>query len=444
MQETPPQNTDIEITLLGTILAFNEYQELIIPNLKAKMFYKEVHVKIFDAIDYLYQRNEAIDMLTCTQLLRERNHIDEIGGAYYISSLTSNIGSGLNYETHIRVLKELYIKRNMIQLFTTGTRDVLTNDKDIAEIFNIVSNGLNDIFNITSTNVNNMYKVMSDRLLEIERLKPGQLLGVTSGIKSLDSITGGWQGGDMIVLAARPSMGKTIVSTMLAKTPALQGKTVLYFSLEMPAQRIADRIISLDTGINSKKLQSNNLHNSDWLQIEDNVLRYKDCNFLINDEASITIEQITNITLIESKNNKIDLILIDYMGLIKPSFKSGSTNDKVSHISRNIKGLAKKINVPVIALSQLSREVDKRSDKRPIMSDLRDSGSIEQDADLVIFLYRDDYYYPELEDNKNKIEVLIRKHRTGEIGMTYLYRNDNWSNIRDEETEEMPEYEDKF
>lgn len=428
---------EIEQALLGTIMLYKDYQDIIVNSLTTKMFYLPEHRIIFNVIEKINKDDKPADMISVVSALTKED-LQKVGGGYYISSLTTVIGSGYDYDNNIRLLKQEYIKRGLVEMFQKETDALLNNDRDIAESYRNVSTGLEDLFNISDTDVNNMYDIMSERINEIEKIKPGELIGISSGIRSLDKVTNGWQDGDLIILAARPSMGKTIVSNLLAKTPALQGKTILYFSLEMPSKRIADRIISLDTGINSKKLQSNNLRSDDWINIEDNVFKYKDVKFLINDESGLTIEQISNISLIESKKNKVDLILIDYLGLIKFSHKTGSTNDQVTHISKNLKGLAKKLEVPLIALSQLSRSVESRSDKRPVMSDLRDSGSIEQDADIVAFLYRDDYYNPESEDQL-KIEVLIRKNRNGEIGMTYLYRNASWSSIRDEEVNEIPD-----
>jgi replicative DNA helicase len=264
----------------------------------------------------------------------------------------------------------------------------------------------------------------------------------------LNKVTGGWQPGDLILLAARPSMGKTAVSLLFAKFPAIaQNKTILYFSLEMPEKRLADRIMSLETTINSQQLQTNSLNSSEWSALFDVCDKYYSANFLINDKSGLTVEEIKNFSIIESRKQKVDLIIIDYIGLIKHSLREAkSTNEQLTHISKNLKQLAKKLEIPVIALSQLNRSVDSRSgDKRPFLSDLRDSGALEQDADLVLFLYRNEYYFPDNFETKNQIEVIAAKNRNGEIGTTFLYKNDNWSYLSDKPydeyySENIPEF----
>jgi len=232
-------------------------------------------------------------------------------------------------------------------------------------------------------------------------------------------------------------MGKTAISLMLSKYPVLfQNKRCLYFSLEMPAKRLSDRIISLETSINSENIQSNNLNQAERSAIYDVLERYYNANFFVNDESSLTIEQIKSIAIMENRKNKIDIIFIDYLQLIRFSLKdSKNTNEQIAHISKNIKSLAKKLDVPVIALSQLSRDVEKRGNKRPINSDLRDSGTLEQDADIIIFIYRDEYYN-ENTDDKNIIELIMTKHRNGRIGITNIYKNSNWSYLSDKPYEE--------
>jgi replicative DNA helicase len=430
----------IEKIIIGTILMFKEYQDVIINSLDIDLFYNDINRLVYRKIYGMYQKSESIDLLTIVPKF-SNNELKDVGGAYYLSTYTSEIASGIHYKDHINILKEAYIKRNLITLFQSELACLSNHDNDIYQTYVNVNKKLEDLFSLKDSSVRNIYDVMKDRIHEVEKIKPNELLGVTSGIKNIDKVTNGWQPSDMIVLAARPSMGKTAISLLFAKNPVLNGQNILYFSLEMSSQRISDRIISLGTGINSKKIQSNNLKSDDWIQIEENVLQYKNNGFYINDESGLTIENIINISLLEVKKNNIKLILIDYLQLIHFSLKSGTTNDQITHISKNIKNLAKKTNLPVIVLSQLSRDVEKRGDKRPMLSDLRDSGSIEQDADIVIFLYRDDYYNEESED-KNMIEFLIRKFRNGEVCMTELYRNNNWSRISGEEFEEIPEFDD--
>lgn len=434
-----PQCVEIESALLGTILSFSQYQDLIIPELKLEMFYVKANRIVFQSVQRMAQKGIGIDMLTVTEDLRNNNEIEKVGGAYYVASLTSNVGSGLNYETHVQYLKQTFIRREMLKMFSDSINLLYEDETDISDIYASVGNKLDDLFSHTGADIHNMVDVMGERMEQIGNIKKGEMLGVPCGFKKIDENTNGWQKGDMIVLGARPSMGKTVISALFAKFPIMYGYTALYFSLEMQKERIADRLISLETGINSMRLQQNNLNSSDWKNIDTGVNRYLKTNFLINDESGLTIEQITSRAVIRSKKEKIDLIVIDYLQLIAFSAKNGTTNDQVGHISKKVKALAKKIDCPVIVLSQLSRKCEERGDKRPMLSDLRDSGTIEQDADIVMFLYRDDYYYDNSEF-KNIIEVLMLKHRNGALGKTDIHRNDDWSKISDEEIFEIPAF----
>jgi replicative DNA helicase len=248
---------------------------------------------------------------------------------------------------------------------------------------------------------------MDTRINQLAKLDKGKITGVSSGIRNIDESFGGWQNGDLIIIAGRPSMGKTAVSLYFAKFPVInQGKRILYFSLEMPGYRLADRILSLETGINSEHLQNARIEDKEWLTLYDVADKYNNHNFVINDESGLTIEDIIAISIMENRKFKIDMVIIDYLQLINYTFKDGRTeNSQVGHISKNCKKLAKRLTIPVIALAQLNRGVESRSSKRPELSDLRDSGSIEQDADVVGFLYRDEHYNPETE-NKNEIEKI--------------------------------------
>jgi len=432
----PPQDIDLEKIILGAIILEPGQFDILQKYLKPETFYLQAHSKIFESIIKIKNTGAPVDLIILTNYMRENQILDNVGGAYYISSLTSNVASGANLETYCQKLAELFIKREIIRLSHESINKVYEN-KDIVDIYANLVNSLDSLFDFKLCENKKISDVMDDRLEHISKMEPGKIIGISSGISNIDTTFGGWQDSDMITLAARPSMGKTAVSLLFAKAPIFrQRKKVLYFSLEMPGFRLADRILSLETGINSELMQNGNLTDKDWLSLSDTAQRYRSANFLVNDESGLTIEEIRAISVLENRKEKIDLIIIDYIQLIGFSFRdSRSTNDQVSHISKNIKNLGKKLNIPVIALSQLSRDVEKRSNKRPELSDLRDSGSIEQDSDLVMFLYRDEYYNPET-DNKNEIEIIIRKNRNGRIGTDTIYKNDNWSYISDRPYEE--------
>ena len=430
-----------EKILLGTILSIPEYQELIISDVNIELFTNRINKLILGCILNLYRNGNKIDILTVVNAF-SKLELEEIGGAYYISTLTSNIASGLHYDEHIRILKENYIRTRLITLFHQEINRLSERTHDIQETNVNVTSTIQDLFNITSNEMTNVFDIISTRLDVYSEAKKGELIGLSTGHSKLNKITNGWQPGDLIILAARPSMGKTAISISFAMHAALQGKTILYFSLEMPKERIVDRIISLESNINSQYLQSGKIEDYQWEQLEINTLKYKNTNFLINDESGLTIEGIRAACLKEMSKHKIDLIIIDYLQLVNHSGGGNSTNDKVGHISKNAKGLAKKCECPVIALAQLNRAVEQRAgDKRPGLSDLRDSGNIEQDADMVIFLNRPEFYGITEDGNGNSlinvIEIDIKKNRNGAIGSTSNYKSNDWSYIGEIPLEEL-------
>lgn len=422
-----------EQIILGTILIGKEYQNVIIPSLDEELFTFRSHRLIFNCILKLHQKGANIDLLTVTNNF-SKDDLKEIGGAYYISSLTNQVGSGLHWENHIRILKEHYIRTKLVELFSKHIANLNNKSIDIEETYLDVPKRVEELFNVIPNEFSMIYDVINDRIDDYDKATGKDLIGISTGHSMLNKITGGWQPGDLIILAARPSMGKTAFSLLFAKHPALQGKNVVYFSLEMPKKRIADRILSLECEIDSNKLISGKLEDWHWEQLMNHASRYSGIKLKIDDDSGLTIDQIKQRCLKEQSKNKIDLIVIDYLQLIQYPKGNQSTNDKVGYVSKSCKELAKKCDCPVIALSQLNRSVESRpGSKRPIMADLRDSGNIEQDADLIIFLHRPEYYGFEEDENGNSlnnvIENIVAKNRNGALGNTYSYRNDSWSYI---------------
>lgn len=434
-----------EKIILGTILSIPEFQEQIINQCTVNLFSSNLNKLVFSCILSLYEKNSKIDLLTVNNNFSKPEIAEfEIVGnvSYYISSCTSLVASGVNYEDHIKILKENFIRTNLVTLYTKEIQRLVDKTHDIVDTQSNVEAKMADLFNLKADNFRHVHEVISTRIDEYELASQGKgIIGIETGHAKLDKITSGWQPSDLIILAARPSMGKTAISLLFAKFPALQAKTVLYFSLEMAAERLIDRLVSLETGIDSQRLQAGKLEDYEWEQVDMHTSKYKDSKLHIDDEGGLTIEDIRQRSLKHSMNEPISLIIIDYMQMIVHSGGGSSTNDKVGHISRNCKELAKKLKCPIIALSQLNRGVEHRSgDKRPMLSDLRDSGNIEQDADVIGFLYRPEYYGflkdAEGNDTSNFIEIDIRKNRNGPLGSTGWYKNDNWSYI-DEQPEDM-------
>jgi len=427
----PPQDNNLEMSVLGTIIAYKDsiYQASQI--LKPGTFYNPMHNFIYDAILDLCGQRKQIDILSVTNYLREKNHLDYCGGAYYISQLTSNISSGSGLEDHCKILYEIFLKRTMIELLMKSVQKLDSNyEDDIFEAYNNLSAEMSQLFELSlSSDYHNMIDVISSRLNEISEIKPDQnnIIGIDSGFSKLNNFANGFQQSDYIIIGARPSMGKTIIAILIAKAAIFNSKKkVLFFSLEMDKKRIADRILAIENNIDSKRISSNRLTDIEWKELDNSMDLYKNKNFFIIDSSNLSIEDIKARAITLHRKFGIDEIIIDYIGLIKHSFPKKNTVENVTHISKNIKSLAKEIKCPVIALSQLNRA----GNDMPVMKDLRDCGSLEQDADIVWLLHREDYEGKECDsDSKNVIINIIAKNRNGEIGSFYTYRNDNWSYI---------------
>jgi replicative DNA helicase len=442
----PPQDLNIEKAVLGAILLEKEAIYTAIQIIKPNIFYSDNHNLIFAAIYKLYTERKPIDILTVTNELRESNKIDTIGGAYYISELTSNIGSSIHLEDHCKILYELFLKRETIRTLIAFANTIDTNqEKDIFESYNNVSAELSSLFELSlSSDYHNMKDVISERLNKIAEIKPNEnnLIGINTGFSRLNNFTNGLQSGDYMIVGARPSMGKTIISLLIARAAIFQSKKkVLYFSLEMNKERIADRLLSIESKIDSKKIASNRLDNCEWKNLDESQGLYNNKDFFIIDNSGMTIEDIKARCITLHRKFGIDEVIIDYIQLIKHSFKNRNTNDNVTHISKNIKAIAKEINCPIIALSQLNRS----GVGKPEMKDLRDSGSLEQDADIIWLLHREDYEGSECSaDAMKRIDNMIVKNRNGDVGAFYTYRNDIWSYIGELRFEELVGFENQM
>lgn len=433
-----------EEIVLGTILSIPEFQESIITELKQEWFTIEANKIIFSKIKELYEKGSGIDILTITHSL-DKKEAEKTGGAYYVSKLTSHIGSGTNYMEHIRILQDNYMRTNLIRVCQEEVVRLADRTHDIEETNLKLTMTLERLFLIQSGDSILINELIKKRLDVYDTIKPGELLGLPTGHSKLDKITNGFQPGDLIILAARPSMGKTAMSLLFARRTVLDGNKAQYYSLEMPSFRLADRIISLETNIDSNKLQSGKLKDWEWSKLTNMLGGFVDAPLLINDEAGLTVEQIWSYSLKELSKGAISMIIVDFLQLVEHSGGGASTNDKVGHVSKRLKALAKKCNCPIIVLSQLSRAVEQRAgDKRPQLSDLRDSGNIEQDADVVMFLHRPEYYGinedSEGNSTKNLIEIIVAKNRNGPLGTTHSYKSDDWSYIGEMPKEELDSF----
>lgn len=426
--KVPPQATDLENAVLGAIIlepnAINDVYDI----LKPEVFYKPANQVIYKHISGIYAKGKPIDILTLVNELRASKELDEVGGAYYVSQLTSNIGSASHILDHARIVCEKFMLREIIRISNENTVKCYR-DEDVFDVYGQISSQLTNLFEGMITGTYSMMGDVIERTLErIEKINSSSdLIGNHTGFSKLNNMTNGFQPGDYVILAARPSMGKTIKSLIVAKACLeITKKPVLYFSLEMSADRIANRLLSIETGIDSMRIASNRLTSDEWKLLNESSYKYKNLKFFIDDTSPMDIYKIRNKAVTLSRKYQLGMIVIDYIQLITYHLKNKNGNENISEISKTIKNIGKECNCPVLALSQLKRN----DDRMPRLSDLRDSGSLEQDADVVWLLYREDYEGRECsEEAKNRIDNAIAKNRNGVIGDFYTYRSDDWTYI---------------
>lgn len=427
-----PQAIELEIAVLGAIMLDKDALSVVIEIIGPDTFYLSSHQKIYSAMLKLFDGQKPIDLLTVNEQLLTSGQLEEIGGTSYLVELTNRITSAANIEYHARILSQKHIQRELIRVSTKVIKDSFD---DTVDVFDLLDSAEQGLFEITQNNMNRGMQPVDKLAIEVEKLietiskREEGLVGVPSGYKSLDKLTSGWQSSDLIIVAARPSMGKTALTLNLTRNAAFYGKAVAFFSLEMSDIQITQRLLSIETGINSNKFRNGNLDENEFRQLSAGVERLSKYKIFIDDTPAINIFEMRAKCRRLKKQHNIELVVVDYLQLMSGgTADSGSSANRVqeiSNISRGLKGMAKELNVPVIALSQLSRAVETRSgtDKRPQLSDLRESGAIEQDADIVSFIYRPEYYGFTEEDGrslKGVTEFIVGKHRNGELKTVYL------------------------
>ena len=425
----PPQVKELEEAVLGAVMieqnAINDISDI----LKDESFYVDAHQRIWKAIRLLYQNQAPIDLLTVTEQLKKNGELEAAGGPFYIAQLTNKIGSAANVEYHARLIAEKYIQR---QLISTSTEIIKDAYEDTTDVFELLDRAEKNLFGIAENNLKrNSEDISSLLMIELEELEKrmnnseDHLNGVPSGFVDLDRMTGGWQKSDLVIVAARPAMGKTAFTLALARNAAIDHKKpIAIFSLEMSSVQLVQRMISMETQISSDKIRRGNLEEYEYRILTSKIDNLKNANLFIDDTPAINVFELRSKCRRLKQQHDIQMVVIDYLQLMSGTVDGkggGNREQEISQISRSLKGLAKELQIPVIALSQLSRAVETRGgDKKPILSDLRESGAIEQDADIVIFLYRGEYYGldQDTEGNPTKdiAEVIVAKHRNGPVG----------------------------
>ncbi|WP_010677411.1 replicative DNA helicase [Bacillus timonensis] len=420
----PPQNIEAEQAVLGAIFlepsSLTLASELLIP----EDFYRTAHQKIFDAMLTLSDKGEPVDLVTVTSELADAKILDEIGGVSYLSELAESVPTAANIEYYAKIIEEKSILRRLIRTATTIATDGYSREDEVDALLGEAEKNIMEVANRKNAGAfQNIKDVLVQTYDNIETLhnRVGDITGIPTGFTELDKMTAGFQRNDLIIVAARPSVGKTAFALNIAQNVATKtDENVAIFSLEMGAEQLVMRMLCAEGNINAQNLRTGSLTPEDWSKLTMAMGSLSNSGIYIDDTPGIRVNEIRSKCRRLKQESGLGMILIDYLQLIQGNGRSGENRQQeVSEISRSLKALARELKVPVIALSQLSRGVEQRQDKRPMMSDIRESGSIEQDADIVAFLYRDDYYDKESE-NKNIIEIIIAKQRNGPVGTVSL------------------------
>lgn len=430
LQRVPPQNIEAEQSVLGAMLLEKEAILSASEILKGEDFYKESHKKIFEVIIDLYDKNEPVDLITVSEELRKRNALEEIGGITYITALANSVPTAANVAYHAKIVKDKSIMRKLIHVSTKLVSMGYEEGRDVEEVLDEAERM---IFEIAQRRSMEGFASIRDVVIEtfdmIEQLykNKGRMTGVPTGFLDLDEMTSGFQPSDLIIIAARPSMGKTSFALNIAQYAAIREKVpVAIFSLEMSKEQLVQRMLCAEAHIDSHKLRTGNLDEDDWPKLARAMGPLSEAPIFIDDTPGINIMEMRAKARRLKAEKGLGLILIDYLQLMQGRGNSENRQQEISEISRSLKALARELRVPVVALSQLSRAPEMRQDHRPILSDLRESGSQEQDSDLVAFLYRDEYYHPDT-DKKNIAEVIIAKQRNGPTGVIELVWLDKYT-----------------
>jgi replicative DNA helicase len=433
---TQPQNVDAEASLLGAILIDTDAIVKIADSIDVQDFYDQRHARIYEAVQALYEKRSAIDVLTLANQLKGSGFLDMVGGPTYLTELTNYVPTASHVEQYADIVAQKALRRRLIK----ASQDMsLLGQDESKSLKELIEEAESRLFAVSQQHVKQSVVSLETILAEsFERLDDlhkdkAKLRGIPTGYKDLDNMLAGLQRSDLFILAARPSMGKTAFVLNLAHKIATQSKEpVLIFSLEMSKEQLVDRLLAMESGVDAWALRTGNLTDNDFERIGEAMGTLSEAKVYIDDTPGITVSDMRTKARREAHNQKLGLIIVDYLQLMSGGSRYASEGNRVqeiSEISRGLKGVARELNVPLIALSQLSRSVENRTPQIPQLADLRESGSIEQDADVVAFLYREDYYNPDSE-RKNIMDVLIKKHRNGPTGGIELYFDRDKQRIR--------------
>src|SRR5690348_2294856 len=440
-----PQNVEAEAGVLGSLLIDPDAVVQVADFLRPEDFYREAHRAIFQAVLDLYETGGPADLITLTDELARRGKLDEIGGASYVSSLANQVPTSRNVKRYAQIVERTAVLRRLINA-AGQIAGVAYNEPDADDAIGQAEQLIADVSGrFSHSDFDHIRDTLREYIDKLDQLHEhrGSIVGVASGFSDLDKLTGGLQKSDLVILAARPSIGKTAMSLSLAHNASLRyGHGIAIFSLEMSKEQLIARLLSMDAQVDQQRLRTGYIDDDEWERISESVGRLSEANIYIDDTPGIPLVEMRSKARRLMMEHGFDLLIVDYLQLMQGSGggRQGHENrvQEISEISRGLKGLARELNVPVLALSQLSRAVESRTDKKPQLSDLRESGSIEQDADVVMFIYRDEVYNPDT-DRKNIADIIVAKHRNGPVGQISLYFQAAQTRYRDLELR-TPDY----
>ncbi len=449
IDKLPPQSVEAEQSVLGAILIDNGALMTALELIGADDFYRESHRRIFHAMTELFDKSEPIDIITMTEHLGRKNELETVGGGQYLASLAAMIPTAANIKYHSKIIREKAMLRGLLRSVTDIARSVYDSELDPEELIDFAEKTVFDISDKRiKTSFSTLKSVIKDSFQMIEQLydRKETVTGVPSGFKDLDEMTTGFQKSDLIIIGGRPSMGKTAFSLNIAQHVGVEMKEpVAVFSLEMAKEQLAFRMLCSEAMVDSNSVRKGFIRKDDWHKLTSAAGKLAEAPIFIDDSSAITILEMRAKARRLKAEHGLSLVVVDYLQLMRGRGNAERREQEISEISRSLKALAKELRVPVIALSQLNRGVETRSgEKRPTLADLRESGAIEQDADVILFLYRDEVYNKDRQDNKGKAEIIVSKQRNGPTGSVFLTFLSNCTRFTEYTDREYREVEDSF
>ena len=428
----PPQNLEAEQSVLGSILLDNAALNRSLEIVSEEDFYRTAHQMVYRSMVALSERNEPVDQITLTDYLRGTGELEQVGGASFIAELVQMVPSAANIRYHCQIVRDKSLLRGLVR---TATDVVMKGYEGTTKTDELLEFAEREIFRLAQGHLGGTFvpvsSIIQDSVEIVDQLYSRQekITGVPTGFTDLDNLLAGLQPSDLIIVAGRPSMGKTSLALGMAEQAALKGNAVVgIFSLEMSRAQLVLRMLSSQAHLDSHAVRTGQLKGPDWVALTEAAGRLEQAKIFIDDSGNLSVQQMRGKARRLKSEHGLDLLIIDYLQLMDGKSSSESRQQEISEISRALKALAKELDIPVVALSQLSRAVENRTDKRPMLADLRESGAIEQDADVVMFIYRDEVYNPD-SDDKGIANILVRKHRNGPIGEVDLQFHDRYASF---------------